>query len=248
MGIFIPSYPRGGFTSNRFPRKSYPKKVTFMFKAEDVWSAAAAATRMNGGYLKVPRYEQRTDDNGYQFMVETAPANKVLVRKLLDANQGWTEEDVARGAEARAYWQGQMLKMLGSAANDFEQTAVKMANKEEIDSNFDVAVISSLIVSAQRGQARDKVADVKYELNSQHVGKLEDRVTFKGVEVLNVGGLTEFGKYRVEAKFEGNLFAWWSGKTYTVGEKLNIKGRVKGHIKDKTTNVAVTQLNYVKEI
>ena len=110
MGIFIPSYPRGFSNSNYVPRfkKGYKKAApTFMFKAEDVWSAAAAAQRINGTYLKEATYSY---DETSERTVLNKEANKVLVRQLLDANQGWTEEDVARGATARAYWQTQLMK------------------------------------------------------------------------------------------------------------------------------------------
>ena len=172
----------------------------------------------------------------------------MLVRKLLDANQGWTEEDVARGAEARAYWQAQLLKMVGDTANDFEKTAIQVANKESIEGNYDLAVLSSLVASAERGKAREVVNDSKMETNSKHVGNVGDHFALKDAEVIAVGAMSDFGKYRVDAKFNGNLFTWWSGKAYDVGSKINVKGKIKGHIQDRATKVAVTQLNYVKEI
>ena len=247
MGIFMPSYSYSYARSQRrYPKRA--KAAAFMFKAEDVWSAAAAATRINGTYLKEPRFESVTDSEGYQGLKQTHEANKVLVRKLLDANQGWTEEDVARGAEARAYWQAQLLKMVGDTANDFEKMAVQIANKESIEGNYDLAVLSSLVASAERGKAREVVNDSKMETNSKHVGNIEDRLVLKDAEVIAVSGLSDFGKYRVDAKFNGNLFTWWSGVTYEAGTKISVKGRVKGHIQDRATKVAVTQLNYVKEI
>jgi hypothetical protein len=33
-----------------------------------------------------------------------------------------------------------------------------------------------------------------------------------------------------------------------VGDRVTIKGKVKAHYADRDTNVAVTQLNYVKEV
>lgn len=251
MGIFLPSYSRPGY---RFPKRTvgftpkYSSKkavAAFMFKAEDVWSAAAAATRINGGYLKEATFRY---DEDQERSVQVKEANKVLVRQLLEAPQGWTEEDVARGAEARTYWQNSLLKMIGGTANDFEQTAINLANKEQIENNYDLAVISSLVASAQRGLAKDALNEVKASTSSQHVGKVGEHFMLNGAEVLSVGSISDFGKYRVDAKFNGNLFSWWSGKTYTVGSSINVKGKIKGHTKDRDTNVAVTQLNYVKEM
>lgn len=249
MGIFTPVYPRGGFAPRRnYPSKTYPKKVTFMFKAEDVWSAAAAATRINEGYLKEPKFKGHEDANGYFVQTQTHEANKTLVRKLLDANQGWTEEDVAVGAEARAYWQAQLMKIVGDRANDFERMAIAVANKETIENNYDLAVLSSLIASAQRGKTRDAVNDVKLSVDSKPQGVVGEHMVLKNAEVLTVGPMADFGKFRVDVKCEDNLYTWWSGVSYATGAKISVKGKVKGHIKDRGTNAAVTQLNYVKEI
>jgi len=248
MGIFLPSYSRASYGYRRSNKPKAPV-VTFSFKAEDVWSAAAAATRINGGYLKEPKFKGQEDANGYFVQIQISEANKVLVRKLLDANQGWTEEDVARGAEARAYYaQGGLIKILEGSANEFETTAISIAQKETIESNYDLAVLSSLIASAERNAKRDELNNAKRISGSRHVGKVGDHMVLKGAEVIGTGSLTDFGKYRVEARFEGNLYAWWSSKSYDAGTTLNVKGKVKGHVTDRTTNVAVTQLNYVKEV
>lgn len=248
MGIFIPSYPRGFSNSNYAPRfkKGYKKSpaVTFMFDANNAWSAAAAVTRINNGYLKEALHKY---DEVQECVVLDKEANKVLVRKMLDAGQGWTDEDAARGAKAREYWQAQLMKIVSGTANDFESNAIKVANKEQIESAFDLAVLSSLVASAERGMAKDAANDAKSQLSSVHVGNVGEQMVLKGAEVMTVGAISDFGKYRVDAKFEGNIFTWWSGKTYAVGATISVKGKVKGHIKDRATNAAVTQLNYVKE-
>ena len=245
MGIFLPSYSRASYGYRRSNKPKAPV-VTFSFKAEDVWSAAAAATRINGGYIKEDTHRY---DEDHEVVVRDKQANKTMVRDLLEANQGWTEEDVARGAEARAYYaQGGLIKLLDGSANDFETTAINIAQKETIESNYDLAVLSSLIASAERNAKRDELNNAKRISGSRHVGKVGEHAMLKGVEVLGTGPLTDFGKYRVDARFEGNLYAWWSSKSYAAGTTLNVKGRIKGHTMDRATGVAVTQLNYVKEV
>ena len=225
-----------------------PQKAAFMYKVEDVWAAAAAAMRVNGQYLKEPTFRTVTDENGYTSMVQEKEANKVLVRQMLAANTTYTEEDIERGAVARKYWQDSLLRMLGGAANDFEQTAIALANKEQIETVYDVSVISSLVASAERGRAKEALAEVKSSTDSKHVGAIGNHVVLNNADVLAVGNLSDFGKYRVDARFEGNLYTWWSSKTYPVGAAISVKGKVKGHTKDRDTNAAVTQLNYVKEV
>lgn len=245
MGIFLPSYSRPSYGYRRSNKPRTPVTL-FSYKAEDVWSAAAAATRINGGYLKEATFRY---DEDQERSVQVKEANKVLVRQLLEATQGWIEEDVARGAEARAYFaQGGLMKLLEGSANDFETTAINIAQKDVIESAYDLAVLSSLIASAERSAKRDHEAHVKRNLDTKHVGKVGDHFMLRNAEVIAVGNLSDFGKYRVDAKFDGNLFTWWSSKSYAVGSTISVKGKVKGHINDRATNVAVTQLNYVKEV
>jgi hypothetical protein len=243
MGYYRKAYaPRVSAGYNK------PQKAAFMYKAEDVWAAAAAAMRVNGQYLKEPTFRTVTDENSYTSMVQEKEANKVLVRQMLAANTTYTEEDIERGAVARKYWQDSLLRMLGGAANDFEQTAIALANKEQIETVYDVSVIASLIASADRALAREAVKEVKLQTNSVHVGKVKDNVVVRDAEVLTVRYNANFGKYRVDVRSNGNLFSWWASKDYTVGARVNIKGKVKAHYADRDTNVAVTQLNYVKEV
>lgn len=231
------------------PYNGAKAKAAFMYKAEDVWAAAACATQINNGYLKEATFRSVTDEDGYTTMVQDKEANKVMVRNMLATGaKAWSDEDVERGNKAREYWKTNLLKMLSGAANDFEQTAIALANKEQIETVYDVSVISSLVASAERALAKDAANDIKMQTNSVHVGKVKENVMVPDAEVLTVRYNNNFGMYRVDVRSKGNLFSWWSKKNYTVGDRVTIKGKVKAHYADRDTNVAVTQLHYVKEV
>jgi hypothetical protein len=248
------AYYRRAYAPRPLPNFSKPysgvkAKAVFMYAAEDVWAAAAAATHINGGYLKEATFRAVTDDNGYTTMVQDKEANKVMVRNMLaTGNKPWDKADVERGAAAREYWKNNLLKLLSGAANDFEQTAINLANKEQIESVYDVSVISSLIASAERALARDAVKEVKAQTNSKHQGKIGERLDIIEAEVISIRLNADFGKYRVDVRSNDNLYSWWSSKNYEVGARVTVKGKVKSHYADRDTNVAVTQLNYVKEV
>lgn len=245
------AYYRRTYAPRPLPNFSKPysgakAKAVFMYKSEDVWAAAACATRINGGYIKEPTYKY---DEAQNASVLDKEANKVMVRNMLaTGSKSWGEEDIARGNAAREYWKTNLLKMLSGAANDFEQTAINLANKETIETVYDVSVISSLIASAERGMEREAVKEVKLQTNSVHVGAVKDNVRIVDAEVLTVRYNANFGKYRVDVRSNGNLFSWWSSEDFKVGARVNVKGKVKAHYSDRDTNVAVTQLNYVKEV
>lgn len=225
--------------------KPYKAKAVFMYKAEDVWAAAAAATRLNGGYIKEPTYKY---DEAQNCSVLDKESNKVMVRSMLAANATYTQEDIERGNKACEYWKTNLLKMLSGTANDFERTAINLANKETIETVFDVSVISSLIASAERSLHRDVINDKKMQTNSAHVGIIGETLQINDAEVFTVRYNDTFGKYRVDVRSKGNLFSWWSSKSYDVGSHINVKGKVKAHYTDRDTNVDVTQLNYVKSL
>lgn len=245
------AYYRRTYAPRPLPNFSKPysgakTKAVFMYKAEDVWAAAACATRINGGYIKEETY--KWDEALHQSVLDKEP-NKVMVRNMLATGaNAWSEEDIERGTKAREYWQTQLMKIVGGTANDFEQTAIALANKETIESVYDASVISSLVASADRALAKDAVNDIKMQSNSVHVGKVKDNVMVPDAEVLTVRYNNNFGMYRVDVRSKGNLFSWWSKKNYTVGDRVTIKGKVKAHYADRDTNVAITQLNYVKEV
>ena len=243
MTVWTPSY--SDRTHRYYKARGDRPVTTFSYAAQDAWSAAAAATRINEGYLKLPKFEY-DEDQGQS--VQIAAANKVMVRKMLEAGQGWTDEDVQRGAEACSYWQGGLIKIMAGTANSFESSAISIAGKETIESAYDLAVLSSLIASAERGVKRDEVNHAKSLSDSVHVGSIKGTLSLKHAEVIATHYVQAYNKFRIEVKCDGNLYTWWSSNDHKTNDLINVKGKVKAHIIDRGTNTKVTQLNYVKVI
>ena len=235
MAIWMPSYSRSYIPvrSNK-PRTTV---TTFSYSADDAWSAAAAVTRLNGGYVKEEYY-----DADHEARIRP---NKVLVREMLEAGQGWTDEDVRKGAEAREYWKGGLIKIISGNANSFESSAISIAGKDTIDSAYDLAVLSSLVHSAERGAKRDELNLAKGIMSSRHVGRVGEEIDLKGMEVMSSRFVDAVGKHTNEAQHEGNLYKWW-GNALTVGARVDVKGKVKEHGVDRDTGIKLTKLNYVK--
>lgn len=237
MAVWLPSYSNAA--SRRYPRTAKRERVTVTtHPAENVWAAAAAATRINGGYFKDARWDENNE--------ATMPANKVMVNDMLAKSEGWTDADMAAGRAAREYWQqGGIIKIMSGTANDFETTAINLAQKDTIDSFYDIAVISSLIAAAERGAKRDELNQIKNTTNSQHKGTVGEALFLDNAEILVSRYVDSVGKHRNEARHEGNLYAWW-GRSHKLGDWVNVKGKVKAHIVDRDTNAKVTQLHYTK--
>jgi len=243
MTVWTPSY--SDRTHRYYKARGDRPVTTFSYAAQDAWSAAAAATRINEGYQKLPKFEY---DEDQEQLVQIAQANKVIVRKMLEAGQGWTDEDVQRGAEACAYWQGGLIKIMAGTANSFESSAISIAGKETIESAYDLAVLSSLIASAERGVKRDEVNHAKSLSNSVHVGSIKGTLSLKHAEVIATHYVQAYNKFRIEVKCDSNLYTWWSSNDHKTNDLINVKGKVKAHLTERSTGAKVTQLNYVKVI
>lgn len=208
------------------------------YDAWKVWAAAAAATRINGGYFK-------EDKSYFDFELEKSVtlhvANKTLVLDMLRNDGGWTDEDIEEGRQAREHWQGGIIKILSDSANPFEKTAISISNKDVIDSFYDIAVLGSLIASYHRAVKVEKIRELKG--NSKLIGKIGENLAVEGA-VISSHYSQEYKKCRNELLTnDGNVVCWWGAAL--TSPRVAIRGKVKSHrIERNGSNV--TQLNYVK--
>jgi hypothetical protein len=204
------------------------------FTADQVWGAAVAADRINGGYIKEPVYSRNLD------VVEKQP-NKVIVKGWLRENSfgSITEADYAAGREIRHYFNGLLLKELSGKINDFERQALKIAQKDEFTGRdmLDFAIISCLPAAMLRDQSR-KELDSDIRSSTQLSAAVGDRVQGE-IEVIKSFYSKDYNKFRITAKLGDSFVDFWFGKDLkgTVG----IKGKVKAQRGNNTT-----QLNFVK--
>lgn len=244
MGYYNRSYftPAGGYNT-RFARSTGPKKAaTMTYTAEMAWGAAVAALRINEGeYVK---YDVR-DPNDYNIIVKHT--NKSIVRGLLTVNPELiTAEDRAQGLEFRAHFQGLLFRQISGEINDFLQTAMRVAGRDEFTDvdHLDLAILASLPKSAERDIARQNQKTERRELSrdSQHIGVVGDK--FGGeVEVLNCFYSQKWATYYVNAKAGANLLMFAFRNELARGTTVKIQGTVKAHRED-----GITQLNRVKVV
>lgn len=204
------------------------------FTADQVWACAAAAQRINGEYLKEDRRDHHTG-----LVVKTA--NKMLVKDWLRNNKfdSITEADYAAGRTARDHFKGYTLLMIAGKLNDFQQTAYKIAVKEEFTGRdlYDFAVISCLPSVAQRDQQRTELKRDIYA-SEQLIGAVGDMIQ-GDITVMQCRFNQNYNKYRITARMGESFIDFWFSKE--LGGELRIKGKIKNVRGDKTT-----QLNYVK--
>jgi hypothetical protein len=206
-----------------------------MFTADHVWGLAVAADRMNGGYVKADIYAENLD-------VVQKQANKTMVKGWLRNNQNpATAADVERGREVRNYFNGYLLKQIAGKINDFEQTALRIAQMDEFTNRnmLEFAVVSCLPSVMLRDQSRK---ELKSAISSsvQLAGEEGDKITGE-IEVFKCDYNTTYDKFMVQARMGDSYVSFWFGSR--LDGAVNIRAKIKSHRGDNTT-----QLNFVKII
>jgi catabolite regulation protein CreA len=212
------------------------QKPVLNLVADNVWGAACQAQRINGSYVKLSiltEEDKSSNKLSNRQMIETFMVDSSLI----------TEEAMEQGKKVRAFYQALTFKILqGKQLNDFDNTAMLIANRDVITSNYDVAVIASLPSCYERGVKRQTVDQRINFARGGFIGQVGKKVS-TSVEVLrsvysqtyNVNFVTG-----INSDDQAVFFAY--KKELEVGKMYDIYGNVKAH-RDTTT-----QLNRVKVI
>jgi hypothetical protein len=207
----------------------YQKPAPLNIKAEDAWGAACQAQRLNQGYIKVS---------------EDAPAgesNRSLVMQFIADPTKITPEDIEQGKQARKFFQAFTFKILkGIKLSEFDNTAMLIANRDTIDTNFDIAILTSLPSSYERGIKRQTVDQRISFAKGGLIGRVGDKMS-PTVEVLKSFYSQQWNTNYVTGITSDDQVLFFAFKQpLEVGKQFNIFGTVKAH-RDN-----VTQLNRVK--
>ena len=208
----------------RFTRPSY--------KTTDVFAAAAAAHRVNGGYLK---YTETNDQAGTSKI-----ANKILIRQFLDGDFDIREQDREVGEKVMQHCRSLTFKLLtDKRLSDFEQNMLSIVEKETVGSNFDIAIVSSLPAAYERTQIRNTV-EVRLRETECLDGLVGDKVTISA-EVVKCYFSDTWGTHFVTAITDDNKQVFFAYRNkLEVGSNFTAEGKIKSQ-RDNST-----QLNYVK--
>ena len=212
------------------------QKPVLNLVAENVWGAACQAQRINGSYVKlsVLTEEDKTSNK---------LSNRQLIESFMVDSNLITEEDMEQGKKVRAFYQALTFKILqGKHLNDFDNTAMVIANRDVITSNYDVAVIASLPSCYERGLKRQTVDQRVNFARGGFIGQVGKKVS-TSVEVLrSVYSQTYNVNFVTGINSDDQVVFFAYKKELDVGKMYDIYGTVKGH-RDNTT-----QLNRVKVI
>ncbi len=206
-----------------------------MFTADHVWGLAVAADRMNGGYVKADIYAENLD-------VVQKQANKTMVKAWLRNGQNpATAADVERGREVRNYFKGYLLKQIAGKINDFESTALGIAQLDEFHNKqlLEFAVVSCLPSVMLRDQSRKELKNA-ISSSVQLAGEVGDKITGE-IEVFKCDYQQMYDKFIIQARMGDSYVSFWFSSR--IDGAVTIRAKIKEQRGDNTT-----ALNFVKII
>ena len=216
--------------------KTKTQQVVVNHNADDVWSAACAAQRINGSYIKLAMISESDP-------ATTKLSNRMIVEQLLADPFNITDEDREQAVKVRSFYQALTFKILqGKKLNDFDNNAMVLANRDVISSNYDLAVIASLPGCYERGVVRQSADQRINFANGGYIGKINDKVKLT-IEVLkSVYSQKWMTNYVTGITSDDQVVFFAFKEALDIGKVLTINGTVKAH-RDNST-----QLNRVKVI
>jgi hypothetical protein len=220
--------------STPYRAKTKTQKVVVNYNADDVWSAACVAQRINGSYIKLCIISEADP-------ATTKLSNRMIIEKLLVDQSGITDEDREQGKKVRAFYQALTFKILqGKQLSEFDNTTMLISNREVITSTYDIAVIASLPSCYERGVVRQSADQRINFATGGFVGKAGDKVKLE-IEVIKCTYSQIYNVFFVTGITTNDQPVFFSYKNKVpTGDTMNIYGTVKAH-RDN-----ITQLNRVK--
>lgn len=200
--------------------------------ADLVWSAAFAAFRINGGYLKTP------EKNAEGKIVK--PMNRELVQLALYDASMITDYDRKQANKARQYMASVCtMNALKDTLSEWGQITAKLCALATITSNYDIAVITAMPKSYANSLKKEEV-DARFRRCEGHVGKVGDKIELP-VEILRHNYSAKFNTWFISGVTRDNQAVHFAYREAVKPNRtIHIRGTVKRHTDSST------QLNRVK--
>ena len=200
--------------------------------ADLVWSAAFAAFRINGDYLKTP---EKNDEGNI-----VKPMNRELVQLALYDASMITDQDRKQAKQARQHISNATtIEALRGALTEWGQISAKVCSLDKIKSNYDMAVITAMPKSYVNSLKKEEV-DARLRKCEGHIGRVGDKVELY-IEVLRHNYSAKFNTWFISGVSRDNQAVHFAYReAIKPNQTIQIRGTVKRHTDSST------QLNRVK--
>jgi hypothetical protein len=233
------------YYTRRYASRTQPSTANQVgYAVSDVWAAACAAQRINGGYFKEYVYEWNEAENRNNIVMRK---NRDVMMEFLQDPTHLTVDDVEAGEELRRWLQNDLtFRALKSQLTDFDSATQKcLAVKDRfytVSERYELAVVAALPNIMAKAKSREVTQDRLRETSGELIGSVGNKVQLN-IEVIRTMFSKNWNCWFVTAVTADNRALFFSYKNpLTIGHFLTIRGTVKAH-KD-----GQTQLNRVSII
>ena len=217
-------------------------KPTLDYTADQVWSAACAAYRVNGGYLKHPEV---TEEGRI-----LRPTNRELVRLYLTDNsaQFVTVADQKQGTKCRSDLLKQAtMSALRNRASEWDLLTAEMASLKTVTTDYELSVITAMPKSHAQNLTRETVDGRLAYCDSTPVASVNHRVDIVG-EVVRSNYSSQYNTHYVTVITETNRQVFFAYRErIEPGANIRICGRVKRHA-DRATQLSRVKISQQEEV
>lgn len=213
-------------------RKPAMKSPSFSHDADRVWALAVIAYRTNNGYIKA-----------LAPSIEAHYTNRQIIEDMLKNNTAISDSDLEEGQKIRQYFKALTFKVIeGKSLTPFLQSAMQLADKEQITDNLGIATIASLPATYAKMTERDNTDRKIKWAQGGFVGTIGDKTT-QTVEIVKQMWSQNWNTYYITGINDKDQVLFFAYKNnIEIGSCVTIEGVVKAH-RDNST-----QLNRVKVI
>lgn len=211
------------------------------YSVSDVWAAACAAQRINGGYYKEHVFSQ--DENYRPQIIKRK--NRDIMMEFLENPHQLLVEDVEAGEQVRDFLQKDLtFRAIKGKLTEFDSATSKCLAVQDrfytVSHRYELAVVAALPNSVRRQEQRQNADNRMQFAQGGFVGKPGDKIT-TNIEVVRAVYSQQYNIFWIRAITDQDQPVMFSNKEkFDVGANLTIQGKVKAH-RDN-----LTQLNYVK--
>jgi hypothetical protein len=218
------------------------QRPTLNYTADQVWTAACAAYRINRGYLK--QAEVAADGKIVR------PTNRELVRLFLadDSGQFVTATDRKQGTKCRQDLLKQAtMSALRNRASEWDLLTAEMASLGTITTDYEVSVITAMPKSHAQNLTRESVDTRLAYCDNTPVGPVDKRVDIVG-EVVRSNYSNQYNTHYVTVITEDNRQVFFAYRErIEPGANIRICGRVKRHA-DRATQLSRVKISKQEEV
>jgi hypothetical protein len=210
------------------------QRPTLNWSADQVWAAASAAYRVNGGYFK---YAEVSDEGKI-----TRPSNRDLVRQYLTEPGCVSADDEAQGRKCRQdLINAATMAALKNQATEWTLLSAQMASLDTITTDYEVSVITALPKSHDQTLARETVDGRLAYCEIEPLGTDNQMITVAG-EVVRSNYSAKWNTFYVTMITDSNHQVFFAYRErLEPGQQIKLRGRVKRHA-DRATQLSRVKL------